>query len=252
MRRVTCACLLVLGLSAGVTGRTLGRPDAGASGQPAPRPPQSALPLELVGVMVDSAAPARSACLIRCTFPVPRRSASMLEVGAKACDIAEITEIGQDAVVIRNIQLNALETLRLQAAGRPPQVQVANDPQFPAPRIEQPSPDQVNIELPKASVDTYLLNLPELLKSAQATPHYIDGVNGQRAIEGFEIAQIRAGSVVEQIGLRNGDVILEVNGETLDSLPTVLRLFGQVQAATQATLTVLRGSQRMTFVFNTK
>jgi type II secretory pathway component PulC len=47
-------------------------------------------------------------------------------------------------------------------------------------------------------------------------------------------------------------VILEVNGETLDSLPTVLRLFGQVQSATQAKLTVLRGSQRMTFVFNTK
>jgi hypothetical protein len=121
-------------------GQTLGRPDAGAPGQPVPRPPQSALPLELVGVMVDSAAPARSACLIRCSFPVPRRSASMLEVGANACDIAEITEIRQDAVVIRNIQTSRLETLTLQAAGGSTRVQVSNDAQVPAPAVVQASP----------------------------------------------------------------------------------------------------------------
>jgi hypothetical protein len=252
MRRITCACLLGLGFSIGAAGQAPGQQGSGAGTQAVERPPQSALPLELVGVMVDSAAPARSACLIRCTFPVPRRSASMLEVGASACDIAEVTEIRQDAVVIRNSQTSRLETLTLQAAGGSTQVKVANDAQLPAPTIEQPSRDQVNVALPRTSVEAYLLNLPELLKSAQTTPHYTDGVNGQRHIEGFEIAQIRAGSVVEQIGLRNGDVILEVNGETLDSLATVLRLFSQVQAATQATLTVLRGSQRMTFVFNTR
>jgi len=109
----------------------------------------------------------------------------------------------------------------------------------------------VDVALPPASVDHYLLNLPDLLSSAQATPHYRDEL-GPRTIERFEIGQIKPGSVVEQIGLENGDAILEVNGEKLDSLATVLRLFGQAQATTQARLTVLRGTQRMTFVFNTK
>jgi len=239
MLRVACACLLVLGLRLDAAGQT--------PGQPLPR---SALPLELVGVMTDSSDPARSACLIRCTYPAPRRSASMLVVGATACDVAEISEIRPDAVIVRNLGTNRLELVELMSPAAPPAGRAAEE--APAPLVVKATADVVDVEVPKASVSHYLLNLSELLSSAQATPRYIDGENGQRAVEGFEISQIKAGGVVEQIGLKNGDVILEVNGEKLDSLPTVMRLFGQVQAATRATLTVVRGSQRMTFVFNTK
>ena len=114
------------------------------------------------------------------------------------------------------------------------------------------APGLVSVDVPKASVDHYLVNLSELLSSAQAMPRFRDTANGQRVIEGFELTQVRPGSVVEQVGLKNGDVIVDVNGQALDSLPTVLRLFGQAQTMGQATVTVLRGSQRMTFVFTTK
>jgi type II secretory pathway component PulC len=45
---------------------------------------------------------------------------------------------------------------------------------------------------------------------------------------------------------------VEVNGKTLDGLPTVMRLFGQAQTTGQVKVTVLRGGQKMTFVLTTK
>jgi type II secretory pathway component PulC len=249
------ACLYAVGLAVVLQGAWLAQEPqaAGALGQPLEPPPRSALPIRLVGLMADSADPSRSACLVRCPSAGQRRSASTVEVGATACDLATVEEVRPDAVVIRNLLTNRLELLMIQTADAPAQVQApAETPAAPAPAIVKTTPDLVNVDVPKASVDHYLLNLPELLSSAVATPRYREAGPGTGAIEGFEISQIKEGSVVEKLGLRNGDVILEVNGEELDGLPTVLRLFGQVQASPQAKLTVLRSGQRMTFVFNTK
>jgi membrane-associated protease RseP (regulator of RpoE activity) len=97
-----------------------------------------------------------------------------------------------------------------------------------------------------------LANLPELLTSAVATPHFREVGNGQSIIEGFELDSIKAASAVDQLGLQNGDVVMEVNGDKLVSAASVLRLFGQAQAMSQAKLTVLRNGQRMTIVVNVK
>jgi type II secretory pathway component PulC len=208
--------------------------------------------MALVGVMVDSAEPSRSACLVRCTEPPERKYASMLRVGETACDLAEVKEIRKDAIILRNLSANRLELLPLPETSAATSVLAAGAELSPAPVVVNESAGRVSVEVPKASVDHYLVNLSELLSSAQAMPRFRDTANGQRVIEGFELTQVRAGSVVEQVGLKNGDVIVDVNGQALDSLPTVLRLFGQAQTMGQATVTVLRGSQRMTFVFTTK
>jgi type II secretory pathway component PulC len=202
--------------------------------------------------MVDSAEPSRSACLIRCTYPKARRSASTLEAGEIACDLAEVREIGLDAIVVRNQLTRQLERLPLQSATFEPENRSRAAAPAPEPEVVKTSPGVVSVDVPKASVEHYLLNLTDLLSSAQAAPRFKDGPGGQRAIEGFELTQIRAGSVVEKVGLRNGDVIVEVNGETLDGLPAVMRLFGQAQTTGQAKVTVLRGGQRLTFDFKTK
>jgi type II secretory pathway component PulC len=225
---------------------------AAARAQPGASLPASALPMALVGVMADSSVPSRSACLIRCAYPGERRSVSNLEVGGVACNLAEIKEIRPREVVVRNLLTDRLEILALPGGSSPPGTASPGESAPVVPPVVTASPEGVTVELPKASVERYLLNLPDLLNSAQATPRYTDSPNGQRVVEGFEVGQIKAGSVVEQLGLRNGDVILEVNGEKLDSVATVLRLFGQAQTTTQARLTVLRGSQRLTFVINTR
>ncbi len=248
-----CCLLTVCAVEASAGPRQA--PKAGGSeaiGQAGAVLSRTALPMALVGVMVDSTEPSRSACLVRCNQSPERKYASALQVGETACDLAEIKEIRQDAVVLRNLATDRIELLQLPETGVSKGVLAAGEELPPAPIVVNEAPGLVSVDVPKASVDHYLVNLSELLSSAQAVPRFRDTANGQRVIEGFELTQVRAGSVVEQVGLKNGDVIVDVNGQTLDSLPTVLRLFGQAQTMGQANVTVLRGSRRMTFVFNTK
>jgi general secretion pathway protein C len=173
----------------------------------------------------------------------------MLYVGERACDLAEVTQIRTDVVVIRNLQTDRLESLTLPDAGTP---RAAAAELLPDPVVDSREPGVVNVDVPKAAVDHYLVNLSELLSLAQAVPHAGADAGGRRVIDGFELRQVKPGSVIEKIGLKDGDIIAEVDGVPLDGLPTVLRVFGQAQAEGQARLTVLRGSQRLTFVLTTR
>jgi type II secretory pathway component PulC len=66
------------------------------------------------------------------------------------------------------------------------------------------------------------------------------------------MSRIRPGGIVEQLGLQDGDVLLDVDGQTLDSLTAVVGLLGQAQALSGAKMTVLRNGRRTTFVFSVR
>jgi formylglycine-generating enzyme required for sulfatase activity/type II secretory pathway component PulC len=216
-----------------------------------PKPPRSALPMTLVGVVVDTAEPARSACVIRCAYPVEKLGT--FAPGQAACDVAEVKEVRTDGVVINNPLTNRSELLPLEASAAEVDAQFTGNAQTPAsPPILTQSATGVTVDLAAGTVQRYLQDLPALLDSAFAEPRYRDNGRDPRSIDGFEIGRIREGSVVEQVGFKDGDVILELNGQKLDSLATVIRLFGETLTLPQAKMTVLRNGERLTFVFNKK
>jgi type II secretory pathway component PulC len=225
----------------------------GVSAQ-SPQPlPNSTQPVELLGVMVDADAPSHSACLLRCTDSNDRKGTSLYAPGQDACNLVEVKEVLQDAVVIRNLATHRLELLTFQRTNALPSEPSSRTTRpIPAPSVLRTSPNVVTIMLRKDLVDDYLSNPSDVLASALATPHYRDDGNGRRTIDGFEIGSIKEASVVEQLGLQNGDVILEFNGNKLDNLASVVRLLGEVGGMAQATMTVWRNGQTMTFVFDTR
>jgi type II secretory pathway component PulC len=209
-------------------------------------PRYSTLPLDLVGIIVNKVAPSNSVCLIRRTYP--SKTDDAFQPGQKAFDFAEIREIHPDGVIIQNLVTNNLEYLTFQK-NKP---LAKHPPPPPTPRVMTKSSDTVNIDLPKNTINHYLENLPDLLASAVAAPRYREDKNGQKIIDGFEISRIKEGSVVERLDLKNGDVILAVNGEPLDSLATVMRLLGGIKNMSEAKLAVLRDGRKLNFVFNKK
>lgn len=227
----------------------------GASQQPATPLPNSALPVTLLGIAMDAAVPARSGCLVRCTYPGETQTITrLLATGERACDVVEIKEILQETVVIRNLLTDRLELLTFPKASVAPSdtTSALPEPPPPAPAVVEPS-NLITIEVRKDRMDAYLANLPELLSSAVATPHFRDVGNGQSIIEGFEIDHIKEASAAREMGLQNGDVVLEANGDKLNSAASIIRLLSQVPAmAQQARLIVLRNGQRMTLVVNMK
>ena len=206
----------------------------------------SALPLQLTGILFDADAPARSACLVRCIAPPSRQG--IFAIGERACGIAEVREILKDAVVVENLEAKRLERLTFPGVTSPAIV----SPAAAEPAEAMATPEPVQIALPREAVQTAIANLPELLNSAFAVPRYRESEGGQRVIDGFVITQVKPSGTAERLGLRRGDVILDVNGQILDGMPTVMRLFGEMQTTPQVTVTVLRDGRRMSVVFNTK
>jgi len=230
------------------------------AGQQAPGPlPSSTLPLRLVGVARYTSTPARSGGFIQCGPPEEQRAAWFVAVGDRACNVAEVRDVGEDGIIIRNLLTNRLELLTLPKAAtapRPPAPPASETPvetepdEIPRPFVQAVSADVITVELRKELLHRYLSNLPEVLTSAVATPRSATGGSGPPAIEGYQMSRIKPGGIVEQLGIRDGDVLLEFNGQRLDSLSAVTGLLGQGQELNGSKMTVLRNGKRMTFVFS--
>ncbi len=219
--------------------------------------PVSALPLRLTGVVVDTTERTRSVCLIRCADSGAGR-ASVYGIDDRACGLADVREIRDDAVIVRNLSTGALELLPLTPAGAAPRQPVAGvtEPPAPAPAprpiVAAPAPDLITVALARDTLARYWADLPSLLTSVQATPHYQVSTSGQRSMDGFTIGATTAGSIVEQLGLQTGDVILDVNGEPLDNPAAAMRLLALARDMAQARVRITRQGRPMTVVITVR
>jgi type II secretory pathway component PulC len=207
----------------------------------------SNLPLELLGIVFNSGSPTKSVCLIR--FTLPPKSIEMICPGEKAFELVEIQKIDSDGVVVKNLVSNSLEYVTF-LKNRP----FPNHPPSlpPSPQVTAISADKININISADVFDHYTKNLSEILDSAYAVPHFLKGKDGKQSIEGFEISRIKEGGIADRMSLQNGDIILAVNGETMDSLEKVMKLVSQVQNMPQAVMTVLRGTKKIGIAFTRK
>ncbi len=76
-----------------------------------------------------------------------------------------------------------------------------------------------------------LLQRPEFLSQATITPNPGGG---------FNVGQVQAGSLFERLGLRAGDVIRSVNGQAVNNMEDVMRLYQQFGTATDVSVEVTR------------
>ena len=65
----------------------------------------------------------------------------------------------------------------------------------------------------------------------------------------FRLYAVRPGSVAARLGLRNGDCIMRVNGNSIASPDDAIRKYREVQHATNVTLDVARNGQLVRFEY---
>jgi general secretion pathway protein C len=107
------------------------------------------------------------------------------------------------------------------------------------PHIRQVSENQYQID--KSEVDSALDNMNQLFTQIRAVPHF----EGGRSV-GFRLFAIRQGSLFDQIGLKNGDVIQRVNGADLSDPAKALALFQQLRNEQSISMDVLRNKANVT------
>ncbi|MDQ6974781.1 MAG: type II secretion system protein N [Mariprofundaceae bacterium] len=87
----------------------------------------------------------------------------------------------------------------------------------------------------RSHLNQQMRNFPKLLSQARVIPHFSQGKS-----DGFTIVDIVPGSLYEQIGLQNNDVIHKVNGQAVTSAEQAMTMYQTLQHASSIDLELLR------------
>ncbi len=107
-------------------------------------------------------------------------------------------------------------------------------------KTEAPSDNQTDFSVAEDELSAALANLPQLLSQARAVPYFR---NGQSI--GMRLFAIRSGSMYEKLGLKNGDIVLAVNENSLSDPAQALKLFEQLKNERSIDVKLERNSQTM-------
>jgi len=91
-------------------------------------------------------------------------------------------------------------------------------------------------------------NIDTLIAEVRATPH--KGPDGE--IDGFRLSAIRRGSLLQKLGIKNGDVIHGVNGTPLTNATGAMGAFQSMSSERQFSFEVTRRNQKQTFEYSVR
>jgi type II secretory pathway component PulC len=225
----------------------LGTFSLGQTARPEASRQAAPLPIHLVGIVVNQGSPEKSICLLMSSASAG--TPVLAQAGDRVFEIAVVQAIVATNVSLRNLATNAIEILTFGESAGP--VGKPAPASVPLPPIARDAPPEQERVIPKSVVDHYRANLQDILEAATAAPR-LRTVEGRSVIDGFEIRNVKKGSIVDQLGFRAGDVILEVNGAKLNGLDKVLSAYQGSRDATRVELTVLREGKTRTLSFSQK
>ena len=153
------------------------------------------------------------------------RKQELYKIGNKIAD-AEVVSIYPDKVVLKRADKEEVlilfdeEKLAASSAGKGKSSAADTSSKSKPAEIVKPS---------KVSENKWVIKGDEINQAVKAAPQVLSQANiapyqPSDKVEGFKIDNIQAGSLYEQYGLKNGDVIKRVNGEVIDGLDKAISL----------------------------
>jgi general secretion pathway protein C len=97
------------------------------------------------------------------------------------------------------------------------------------------------IKIPRKVIETSMSNLANIMQDALIKPYLIRG-----QIAGFKITKIKPDSIYTKLGLQNGDVLLDINKEKLDSPRKLLNLYERFKDKSKIKLKISRAGKEET------
>jgi general secretion pathway protein C len=101
-------------------------------------------------------------------------------------------------------------------------------------------------EVEESVISGALGNIDSLVSQVRAIPH--KGPDGE--IDGFRLSAIRRGSLLQKLGIKNGDVVHGVNGTPLTSATGAMGAFQSMQSERSFSFEVSRRNQKHTFEYS--
>ena len=98
--------------------------------------------------------------------------------------------------------------------------------------------------LPRSFVNGAIANANQILTQVRVKPYFVSGIS-----EGYWVGNIQPGSIIEKMGLQNGDIVKSVNGETLDSPEKIFQVYQQVRETGTVSVDVERDGTIVTLTY---
>ena len=196
----------------------------------------SDLRVTLLGTVVAEPAAYSSALILEDGKP----NAVGYGIGDKIYD-REVVAIEPKRVTLKRGE--ALEYLTMDKEQRPPTPGVA---------AAEPSEDGVEQvgdnkwSVPRSLLDKYIGDLGAASKLGRALLHR--GPDGN--YDGYRLSAIRSGSLADQLGIKNGDVVHSVNGQSLDSMQAAMGAYNTMQNESNFCIDVTRRGEKQTLCYD--
>jgi hypothetical protein len=139
---------------------------------------------------------------------------------------------------------------------RPPPEVAVEDPALAKPEPASPAGSKYAEGIKQVGANEYridrgmlneqLQDLAKLGREARVIPNY-DKDSG--SYKGFKLIGVRPNSLYRAIGIRSGDVIMQINGEELSSPGKALELFTKLQTSSSITLDIMRRGKQQTMSY---
>jgi general secretion pathway protein C len=118
---------------------------------------------------------------------------------------------------------------------------------MPPERAMEGSPLSQKVSLDRAEIAKAMVNLTDLMQQVKITPNFNNGEP-----EGFRLSGIKTDSLVRKMGLRNGDVIMGVNGNPIQTMEDAMGFYQQLGGADNVSLQIKRRGRERNIEFNIK
>jgi len=166
---------------------------------------------------------------------------------------SELVRVSMDYVIIRqsgqDVRIKLFDGDAGQARPAPRHISRA-----PVRRQEDSSQDDEPIAesvgpnayvVSRDSLGKHMDNLNFFMSQVRILPYFKDGQP-----YGYRIASVRRNSPVQELGLRRGDVIVQVNGVSLNKPEDLMNLYRQVQQLESVSVELERGGQPLTLNYS--
>jgi len=158
---------------------------------------------------------------------------------ADAIQDAIVREIHREKVVLEvdgNLEVLQMEKIENRTRGkslaRRPARQKRQDPRAADPK---------KVTLKRERIESAVNDLGNLMKQVRIRPHYKDGQS-----DGLTLSGIRSNSIFSEMGFRNGDVIVGVDGNQIESVDDALSLYENLQSADRVQVQIRRRGRMQT------
>jgi general secretion pathway protein C len=116
--------------------------------------------------------------------------------------------------------------------------------QTPSPERPVPSTSQ-RIPLERSQIESAVQDVNNLMSDVNIRPFIQEG-----KAEGFILTQIKPNSVFRKMGLRNGDIIIGVDGEKIESMDNALEFYEKLKSSSNVKLQLKRRGQLKTIDYS--